>query len=368
MTDIPGSDYYDFNAPGWIPGQQEQWVRDHPINQETGLVEGPYPLVPAQYARGYQAMSDRIIWQQRQRMMGQGIQYAQGALGLLQSYRPGGSAALESGQYNVLAGLQFDRAANTQPIDLMSDLRRHEAAAYGSSANRAQERNLGVQIGAALINAVASYYAPGAAPLITPLVNAGAGALMQTPQSYQNYQGDRYNADSAESWRRGTQTDLTQGWTDGSTQPDLTQGWSSTGGEDLTQGWSSPAVNGPGQQQQQQNGTQQSVPAQIQQDVQPGQAQPQQGQQRAMQGAQGEGGVDGMGGYVGAGMPGPSAGDFSNTAYAASASMAPSIAQNPMARVHMNNVVADLYERDPFYRTLGYAIDVRWRERLGGAA
>lgn len=364
MTDIPGSDYYDFNAPGWIPEQQEQWVRDHPINQETGLVEGPYPLVPAQYARGYQAISDRAIWQQRQRMMGQGIQYAQGALGLLQSYRPGGAAAMEAGQYNVLAGLQFDRAANTQPIDLLSDLRRHEAASYASSANRAQERNLGVQIGAALINAVASYYAPGASTFITPLVQSAAGALMQRPQAYQSYLDERYNADDLESWQAGTRTDYLKGWTYGS-QDGVAPGGAASGESDL-QGWSSPAPNASGQQPAAM-GTQPSAPAQIKQDAQLGQAQLRQDPQRATQAAQGQGGGGASIASPGASLPGPSAGNFSNTAYAAAASVAPALAQNPMARVHMNNVVADLYERDPFYRTLGYAIDVRWRERLGGA-
>ena len=94
MSSIPGNDYFDFQNNRWRDGAAENWAQNHQINQETGELEGDYPLPPHEVARGYQAMHDRAVWNYRRRLMDQGRQqmgdatnFQKGALGLLQSYR-----------------------------------------------------------------------------------------------------------------------------------------------------------------------------------------------------------------------------------------------------------------------------------------
>ena len=121
-SNIPGNEYFDFQNNGWRSGAAENWSQNHQVNAETGELEGDYPLPPHEVARGYQAMHDRAVWNYRRRLMDQGrsqiadgTNFSKGALGLLQSYRSGGGAALEAGVYNqVASGKRAEGSASFQ--------------------------------------------------------------------------------------------------------------------------------------------------------------------------------------------------------------------------------------------------------------
>jgi len=70
----PSQPYY-VPGKGWIEGGKEAWARDHRINEQTGDLEGPSGLVPDDYARSYQAQSDRAIWRRREALMGDAVNY-----------------------------------------------------------------------------------------------------------------------------------------------------------------------------------------------------------------------------------------------------------------------------------------------------
>lgn len=375
MTGNPGEPYLQPNG-AWRDNANETWWRDHQLNPETGLFDGPYPLPPAGIARGVQALHDRAIWQYRQRLMQQGqarlrggTQYAQGALGLLQSYRPGGSAALEAGVYQNAGRMMqqegagyFQQAQMTQPLDMLSDLRRHEDVMAARRADRANERMMiaGIIGGAAQTYAMTNY-------------GGGEGA------------GQRFSGGD------GGQAIRTPGGGDGG------GGGGQPGGDSLAASLEreagQPVVQGPnplqgGQQPGQQPGQQQGSPFQgaAQQGQQTQQGLPYEPFSQATPGGPGGGGTGaggGQGGRMGS-QPGGGAGagpamptmmggapgidgNFSSASFAAAAAASPVAQASPMARISLSHYIADLYESDPFFQTLPYAINSRWRERVGAA-
>ena len=168
-------DWNDANRPG--AETYSTWFQNNRINPNTGLLEGDFPFVPHTYARQIQMEADMVAERRRQSMMQGGINYMQGATGLLQSYRPGGSAALESGIYQQTAGLMFERARMTQPLDYMSDLRRQEQDEAASRARRAERRSQYVQIGTTLATIAAGALTGGAGAAAVAGI-AGAGAAI----------------------------------------------------------------------------------------------------------------------------------------------------------------------------------------------
>lgn len=365
---------YQNEDGSWRTDIGDQWALDHPIDPNTGMISGPFPLVPANEARGYQAIHDRAIFRQRQNYLNQGVQYGQGALGLLQSYRPGGSAALEAGIYQGLGQMEFQRAQLTQPMDLLSDLRRHEGAVAASRANRAQERQIAVQVGTAVATLASAYIggaggiaAQGALAGIGGTANAllGASAQRNANQAALEYGGQQATATYSSNGRT-----LAQAQSDPVPQTapnvlaDPTQGIGGQNGNNIQLP--------PGESAQQSVMKPEDMPGEqaLQSNVQPGQPDAPlpgtQGGQGGMQGPANAATLDGPGEMVGA-APGAS-GDFSGTAYAAGAAMAPSIAANPMAQVYLMDVAADIYEQDPFYQTVGFAINSRWRDYMGASA
>lgn len=368
MSSIPGNDYFDFQNNRWRDGAAENWAQNHQINQETGELEGDYPLPPHEVARGYQAMHDRAVWNYRRRLMDQGRQqmgdatnFQKGALGLLQSYRSGGGAALEAGIYNQVAGgmraegsASFQQAQMTQPLDLMSDLRRHEGAIAARRADRANERMM-----------IASIVGNGS-------VSFGA---QQAPASDQSGNGSPGGL--------GGDVSGVDGGTGGSAtgaamlQDEATVAGQNDGPNPLEPGGPQP---GAGQ------GVGQGSPFAGQGNQEGGQGMNTQvepfGQQGGVGGAGAGGGANqpvpggGAGGGVGApttpaatmGAPGAD-GNFSTDAFAA-ASAAAGVGSplGVMGRVDLNHFLVDMYESDPFYQSLPFAIQAEWRKRLGGAA
>jgi hypothetical protein len=334
------------NGITWNPGAAEVVQGRTSIDPNTGSLVGPDSLIPANLGLQYQAEHDRRIFDYRQRLMRDANSYGRGALGLMQSFRPGGGATLEAGQYNTLAQIQLNRAQLTQPMDLLGDYRRHENAVARQRANRAAERQMAVQIGVALAGVAATVATGGAA---APLLAAGIGAAGNIAAARMTPGGPEVYA--------------------------ANQGPMPTPGESQPMpGVQQPGQSTPGQAPQQQGG---SAPGQA---AQPGSMMPGE-QPRAVQaqgmGAQGPqaggqptkkvGGAMGQGqqgspagGAMGA-MGGPGAdGVFTPTAYATYGA----IQQNPIQSAVLSMQVADAVESDPFYDSFTFAVNSRFARRM----
>lgn len=382
-TNTPWDPYYDANAPGWRAGAVDRFAQDHQIDPNTGLLTGPTSLPPWQLARQYQAAHNQAIWERQQRYMDQAqrqladaTRFQQGALGLLSSYRAGGSQALASGIYNQVAGGMrsqaagsFQRAQMTQPLDYESDLRRHEGAQASRRAERASERAMYTQLGVALINNTAAAISGGGG------AGGGSGGSGGLTISQSAFEGGGGTADA------GTQSVL--GGAGGAVQGGGAAASGQTGGgeqasaatlepEQPTAGGPQPLQSG-GQAQQPQGSPFEGgggVDAQTQPfgPPQPGVGAPQPGAQGGNQpvpGGPGVGaGAGAGGGMLGAGpVMGGADGNFAHDALAASTVMQDPVVA-PAAQMALNDYVADMYERDPFYQSLHIAIQNRWNDRM----
>lgn len=169
--------YMKPGTANWQEGPtSEIWFQNNRINPETGMLEGDFPFVPHQYARQIQMEADLATEGLRRRYMQGGVDFMLGATDLMESYRPGGSAALEANIYGQTAGLMFDRARMTQPLDYMSDLRRHEQAQIERRNRRAADRAMWTQIGTTAASLVAGYFGgPVAAGAVQGIGQAVAG-------------------------------------------------------------------------------------------------------------------------------------------------------------------------------------------------
>lgn len=380
MTNFAGNPYYDPNAPGWRAGAVENWSRDHRVNPETGMLEGPYPLPPWQIAMGIQAQVDRATYRRRegymddaQRRLADATRFQQGALGLLSSYRAGGSSALESGIYNQVAGGMraeaaggFERAGMTQPLDVMGDYRRHEGAIAARRADRANER----AFIAALVGSGTTAYA----------AYAGGQGGQQT-QASQRFGGGQ-QVQGGNSGGLGAST--SSGGLASTLEPEVAEqdGQTAIAG---TLEPSQPTVAGPssgpmagggaGAGQQQGSPFEGGVDAQTQPfgpgaGAAPGAPQPSAGGPAGQPAA--GGGAPGVGaGGAGVGAPPSMPGvdrDFSPDSFAAAA--AADVFDSPfsgMLRTSLNHYLVDLYESDGFYQSLPSAINSRWSDRMQGA-
>lgn len=340
-----GSQYGSPRPNGWTwgPDAASRFAQNNQIDPNTGMF---YPgqeggLVPWQVGLQYQALSDQGIWRSRQNMMRSGINYARGALGLLQSFRPGGGATIEAGQYNTLAGLEFNRAQMTQPLDLLGDYRREEMASARRQANRAQERQLAVQIAATA--ATAAFGGVGG-------IFAGAAGAMG----------------AAAANRNNTQTPNNQAYPQGQQTQSAYQ---SPGAPMAGPSAYDPSVGPQGPMSPMGAGgqTQQSTLGQEQQNSQAPKAATPQGQQQGGEPGQEQGfrqgaGEQAVGAPGGVGTPTVGAnGDFTPVAYAANAAMQ---LPHPIQQLALSRAAASMIESDPFYATLTTAVNRRWAQRM----
>lgn len=339
----PGSDWGYPDASGWTnyPDAADRFNRVNQIDPNTGMFYPGQPggLPPANIALQIQSLSDQGIWRSRQSMMRSGINYAKGALGLLQSFRPGGGATMEAGQYNVLAGLEFNRAQLTEPLDFLGDYRRHETAVERQKSNRMQERQLIVNIAAAAAGVATGGAAGGLFGLAGGLFSgAAAGGGGGDPGAQYPQGQQRTQPAGAPAPMQGPQ------------QP--------------------PSTFGPGLPQSGGGGGQAGGTFQAQSSA-PGQqgAQPAQGGQQGQPGAQGQGaggksiqGQPGQAGGQAMGMPTVgSNGDFSPLAYAATGVGG---LAHPIQQMALTRATAQMVEDDPFYATFSAAVNARWQQRL----
>lgn len=343
------------NGITWQPGAAQTVQGRTSIDPNTGSLVGPDSLIPHQLGLQYQAEHDRRIFDYRQRLMQDANSYGRGALGLMQSFRPGGGATIEAGQYNTLAQIQLNRAQLTQPMDLLGDYRRHEGAVARQKANRAAERQMAVQIGVALAGVAATALTAGAA---APIAAAGINALGSAYAANQNRQA----ADSMQQTQQliGQQGGNQMGMAPAGLGPPPNEIGAGDGapGQAPSQGG---ALYGPPIQAGAQGAGQgQAVQA-------PGMA-PQGGQQGAggpkkVAGAPGAGqqgpGAGGPMGAMGGGGPGAD-GVFTPTAYATYGA----IQQNPVQSAVLSMQVADAVDNDPFYDSFSFAVNARFARRM----
>lgn len=361
---------YQQSSGNWIEESMPNWALNNQINPETGLLEGDFPVVPHGYGREYQARADHAAEMRRQKFMQGGINFAMGALGNLQSYRPGGSAALESGQYNALSQMMFNRAQMTRAPDLLSDLRRHTQARIESRNRRAQERNNYVRIGTTLVQAAASYFGGGGGMAAAQAIGAVA------PLAVDLASGETYNGYSYSGGQAGVYNDY---------QARLGQ---NRGQGEGTQFPSGPAFPGGGGAQNSQSAPIGSSGRGAGSDIPSDNIVDYSGSQQGGSAAAGSAaagatleqesvaapvpdnaaaaakpGSQQAAGALGAGSAAMSGfgvdGDFTNRSMAASASMMASTApiESVGERIGMMEYAAELYESDPFHSTYGAAVN-----------
>ena len=165
---------------------------------------------PGEIADRVQAQSESIVGHRNARLNEDALGALQGGLGQLQSYRPGGAAAMASPYYSQMA--QVLQNSQTQAPDLLHFSRTDaEMKARKASRNSANMQIAGTVIGAAATVAGAALAVPtgggsmvGAMALMG-LVNAGIAAQNRTPN------GSANASDSAHGWGgMGTQGSLPQ--------------------------------------------------------------------------------------------------------------------------------------------------------------
>jgi hypothetical protein len=338
----PGSTPYgEYRDSGWTWTNSTAWGNASGIDPNTGALTGPGGLVPANYALQFQAMHDQAVWGQQQRLLRQGMDYTRGALGLLQSYRPGGSAAIASNIYGQLGQASFQRAQLTQPMDLMGDYRRHETAVARQKANRQSEIGTAVQIGAIAAGAVTGGLGYGAIAAGLGGLAAGMAAGRASQDPNQNYGDPSLSGQSTSSSYITPEQAQPIGPSQGPTGAGPTMGPQGAGGGQALGAQSAPSQPGApgaqapqGQKQVAQGGQQQSQPGQ------PG----------------------------GAGMGAPPVGldgNFSPVAYAASRAHS---LTHPIQQMAMSRMLATQLENDEVLQAFSVAIDQRLMARYRGAA
>lgn len=348
----PGS---ELGSPGrggwtWDPDADARFSERNGIDPTTGMLTGPDPLPPAGSALQWQGAHNRGVWNYQQSLMRSGIGYAQGALGLLQSHRPGGGAAIESGIYQGLAGLEFQRAAMTQPLDLLGDFRRDETARARMQANRAQERALGVQIAttAAMVGLAATGVGAAAVPALAAGLGSAAGAYAAGQSRTANDPGARDPYADSQQQKPGGPGAASPYGGGGGGAPAAGPGPTMQVGDMTMRTPRDPAMQSqgaPGAMQPQ------GMPQQQGQGQQPGG-----GQKQVQQG--------GGGGAMGMGAPPVGLdGNFMPIAYAAN--NAAQLA-HPVQQLAVSRAAVAAVEGDVFFQTFGAAVNLRWRQRLAG--
>lgn len=342
---------------GWHEGGQDRWARDHYIDPMTGELVGPTNVVPHGYAREMQAQHEKAVAQRQQRMMQGGIDYMRGATNLLQSYRPGGAAALEANVYGQTAGLMFERARMTQPRDFLSDLRRHEQSQIESRNRRASDRAMYTQIGTTVASAVAGYFG---GPMAAGAVQGLGSAIAQPSYASQTGAYSNYNQQISQAQAAPPTGPRPQGPMSPTATGQLPPPIDVTGpgvppsapggpaGAPSAPGGTAPATLEPeGPMPGQPAGAAGGIPGGAE-DGPAGGAAPSQGAGPGM----------GAGAMAGSTMFGQD-GDFTTRGMAATASLMGD--QAPLMsigeRMGMMDYAADLYESDPFHATYGQAVN-----------
>jgi len=342
------------NGWTWNDNAGDVFSQRNSFDPSTGAPVGPDPLPPHTIALQWQAEHDRRVWQYRQNLMRSAAGYGQGALGLLQSYRPGGSSAIEAGQYNTLANIQLSRAQLTQPLDLTGDYVREENRKARSQANRQAERQMAIQGAAAIASVAGAFFTGGATLAALPgIINGLSNTYTQSQQTQSQYnqQGGTQRSYQG-SPQGGFGGDYVGSQAVGPNSPGVRP--SGPSGPSATGPGAAPAAGGGGGGA---GGAQQATLA-------PDQGGSGMGGQPGGQGGPGDNsGSAGSGGSMASGAGGVgSDGNFSPVAWAARAAMTEGY--DPLHHLAMSRILADELESDPVWSSLSSGIDKRLAARI----
>lgn len=178
---LMGQEYFkDEEFLTWRDDASKLWESEHGIDPRTGAITGPMGQIPAGIALKWQGIHDQTVWNARNRMAQDALRYAQGATGLMSSYRAGGGAAIQSNVYGNLSNVRMNQAQMLQPMDLLADYRRDQIARAGSAGRTESTIGTALQGLGAVLSVVPGLNVVGAALAV------GGGALAGYGNSRQN--------------------------------------------------------------------------------------------------------------------------------------------------------------------------------------
>lgn len=197
---LPG----DGGRPGWDYESPDPYTSNVQWDA-TGRPIGRMPK--GKYALDYQYEADRRTQERRNALWSD----AHGALnqgrGLLESYRPGGAAALASGIYGQQAGLYAQESMALQSPDLLMGYREHKQEEADYERRKAQENAQFMSLIGAGVGLLGLGAAGGGA---AAAMGAGeAGSYVGNRGGVQSYQGDGMGYLGQQ---RGGQTMYGPGW------------------------------------------------------------------------------------------------------------------------------------------------------------
>jgi hypothetical protein len=160
---------------------RQRRLDSYTFDPRTGAMQGPNTLPGADIAADVQARQDQVMREMQIRKLQDATRMEMGALGLLQSYRPGGGAALEANVYGRAAGSLRAETAAMLPLDLMYNARKADADAARRAANRASKRSMfGSIIGGIATIGGAIIGGPAGAAVGAGIASGLGGGLGQT--------------------------------------------------------------------------------------------------------------------------------------------------------------------------------------------
>lgn len=229
LTGRPDLPQWDYQSQSPYSGNV-QW-------DETGRPVGQMPR--GNFALDYQYEADRRTQQRRDVLWSDARQALQRGAGMLESYRPGGAAALSSGVYGQMAGMYGQQAMTQESPDLLMGYREHkqEMADYERKKAEGKARLLsiasmgmsaigggmgGAPVGAAMSAAGQQMYPQAIGPQQAQGQGAPVGGLapgQQGPPVPSNIPGQPFQAQAGGSPQQALQA--TAGGVGGAQQPRL---------------------------------------------------------------------------------------------------------------------------------------------------
>lgn len=172
------SPYSGLNTTGSGP---QQW-------DANGFPVGPMPR--GDMALDWQYEANRRSETRRQALWGDAQNTMRQGLDLMQSYRPGGSAALASGMYGQKAGLYGNQAQDTEAPDLLMGYRDWQQAKADAERKQAERFARTTAVGSA-VAAIAgtAIGGPAVGAALGAGVNALGGAVAPNQNSYNTQAG-----------------------------------------------------------------------------------------------------------------------------------------------------------------------------------
>lgn len=145
--DITGAAIDPFNSTGLFEskpkGPSWQYESPDPYGGDVQWDASGRPIgrMPrGKYALDYQYEADRRTDQRRQALWSDAKQSLERGAGLLESYRPGGAAALSSGIYSQMAGMYGQQAMSMESPDLLIGYREYKQDQADYERRKAEQR------------------------------------------------------------------------------------------------------------------------------------------------------------------------------------------------------------------------------------